>query len=128
MSNESESSTPYTVDNWLDDAGVVLSVWNKVENEIEFPELKEVIKKRGKMDADEVLENTEPDDRKRVKIYVVKVTNKLRESGDLIGDFTTLLERFRNGPQNTKPKEWMLGQENFRGVGNETGNYFNWRN
>jgi len=108
MSDQSELSTPYTVDSWLNDADVIRSVCDKVEEEIEFPELEGAIKKRDKIDADDALKDMELNERKRIKASTIQAINRLRESDDVIKDFTVLLERFRKGPQNTKPKGPML--------------------
>lgn len=133
MSDKSESGTTYTLDNWLGDAAVVRSIWDRVEKEIEFLELRLVIKKQDKIDADTVLDDVEPNDRGRIKVYVIKVTNKLRDSDDVKSDFSALLRRFRNGPQDAKPKSTerrMMNQGDFLGLSVDlgTGEYFNWRN
>jgi len=97
MASGSEMSSSYTVQNWINDADVVVTVWKRISDGTEFSSLKEILEEQDKTDAEDALRAVDKSEELQIRANTHKEIHKLRRSANIVEEFTTIINRFRGG-------------------------------
>jgi hypothetical protein len=115
MSNRSENSSSYSLQDWIKDAAIVKALWDMVFEDDELPSLQEILKKHDKTDARRAIQDLKYEEQKQLSFYAINEARKLRARASTVDeDVTTILKRFRNGP--TEPILVNRDEHTYRGV------------